>query len=179
MMFNGGRHHKWDREKPELGGWVQNLSRAVGDVLRDIRSERELTLRDVEARSRGYIKPSVLGGYERGERSLSLERFCEIAELYDLPPEQLLGRIMDRIHPPGRSKVVIDLTALSSLGGRDAEAMTRFVEDIKENREDAGDTVITLRSGDLRILALAARVGVSGLLRKLRPAIARTEKIEP
>lgn len=152
---------------------MQNLTRAVGDVLRELRQERELTLRDVEARSRGYIKPSVLGGYERGERSLSLERFCQLAELFDLPPEQLLGRVMERLHPKGRNKVVIDLTALSSIEGQDAELLTRFVDDIKETRGDRGDRVITLRSGDLHALALSARVGVGGLVRKLRPAITK------
>ena len=35
-----------------------------------------------------------MAGYERAERSISLLRFCGLAELYGVPPEILLAQIM-------------------------------------------------------------------------------------
>src|SRR5207244_4441372 len=60
---------------------------AVGQVLRRARRARGFTLRDVHVRSRGRFKPSAVGGYERGERAISLDRFSQLAELYDCPPD--------------------------------------------------------------------------------------------
>jgi transcriptional regulator with XRE-family HTH domain len=76
-------------------------SAQIGDRLRAIRRQQGLSLHDVEARSGQEFKASVLGAYERGERALSVTRLLRLAELYDVPPDQLLPRSHD---------VEIDLT---------------------------------------------------------------------
>jgi transcriptional regulator with XRE-family HTH domain len=82
--------------------------RAVGDELRRARQEAGLALRDLNLRSAREFKASAVGGYERGERSISLDRFCRLAELYGVPPDHLLARVLERAAPVG-DDVVIDL----------------------------------------------------------------------
>ena len=64
----------------------------IGDRLRAIRRQQGLSLHDVEARSKQEFKASVLGAYERGERALSVSRLLRLADLYDVPSDQLLPR---------------------------------------------------------------------------------------
>ena len=64
----------------------------VGDRLRSIRRQKKLSLQEVESNSQDEFKASVLGAYERGERSISLPRLRRLADFYDVPIEQLLPR---------------------------------------------------------------------------------------
>src|SRR6185503_5050826 len=80
----------------------------VGERLRAIRRQKGLSLHDVEARSDHEFKASVLGAYERGERALSVPRLLRLAELYGVPPDQLLPRDVE---------IEIDLTAQGEAEG--------------------------------------------------------------
>ncbi|NDC12712.1 MAG: hypothetical protein EBZ85_01040 [Actinobacteria bacterium] len=53
----------------------------IGSRLRDIRRQQELTLKQVEIKSRGVWKSVVVGSYERGTRTLSIENSQELARL--------------------------------------------------------------------------------------------------
>ena len=64
----------------------------VGERLRAIRRQKGLSLHDVEARSNLEFKASVLGAYERGERAISVPRLIRLAEIYEVPSDQLLPR---------------------------------------------------------------------------------------
>ena len=63
----------------------------VGLRLRSIRRSRSLSLGDVEELSKGKLKAVVLGSYERGTRNLTVKRAIEIAEIYNIPVDQLLS----------------------------------------------------------------------------------------
>jgi transcriptional regulator with XRE-family HTH domain len=65
---------------------------SVGERLRAIRRQKKLSLQEVEADSHDEFKASVLGAYERGERSVSLPRLRRLAIFYGVPIEQLLPR---------------------------------------------------------------------------------------
>src|SRR3979411_2195568 len=69
--------------------------RYVGERLRAIRRQKGLSLHDVEARSSLEFKASVLGAYERGERAISVPRLLRLAEIYEVPADQLLPRELD------------------------------------------------------------------------------------
>jgi len=47
---------------------------SAGARIRSIRSQKHLSLQDVEAASDHQFKASVLGAYERGERAISVPR---------------------------------------------------------------------------------------------------------
>lgn len=80
----------------------------VGRALRRARQARGLTLRDVGIRSGGIFTPTAVAGYERDERAISLQRFCELATFYGVAPQDLLA---EALHPDDREPVV-DLTPL-------------------------------------------------------------------
>ncbi len=62
----------------------------VGERLRAVRKRQRMTLAQVEEASRGEFRTSVLGAYERGERGLAVHRLLRLAELYGVPPAELL-----------------------------------------------------------------------------------------
>ena len=64
----------------------------------------------------GVFKATSVAGYERGERSITLERFCGLTELYGYAPERVLADILRRSE--GGVQPEIDLTAqvLTNLG---------------------------------------------------------------
>jgi transcriptional regulator with XRE-family HTH domain len=82
---------------------------AVGQVLRKLRTDRDLTLHGVQDLSKGAFKASALSGYERGERSISLERFREVTGLYEVPADVALRDVLDLIDER-TPKRVVDIT---------------------------------------------------------------------
>lgn len=62
----------------------------VGARLRAVRKQKKLSLQAVESSSGMEFKASVLGAYERGERSISVPRLQRLAALYAVPVDQLL-----------------------------------------------------------------------------------------
>ena len=85
----------------------QAFAEGAGRVLRRARAARGLTLRDVGVRSGGAFSPTAVAGYERGERSITLERFCLLADLYGVPADRLLAEIVG-----DAAEVIVDLTSL-------------------------------------------------------------------
>jgi len=147
------------------------LPKATGEVLRSARRARGLTLRDVTSSSHGRFKPSVLGAYERGERSVSLVRFCELAQTYGIPPDRLLAEVFARLDPAGRQEIAIDLNRLTLVQGEEGKVVAEFVHRLKSQRGDYLTDVITLRSGDIEAISLAASQTPNNLLRSLQPAV--------
>jgi transcriptional regulator with XRE-family HTH domain len=71
-----------------------DLTSQIGDGLRRARVERGMTLRAAANASGGRFKPSSIAGYERGERAISLQRFCDLAELYGADASWLLEAVL-------------------------------------------------------------------------------------
>lgn len=144
---------------------------AIGQALRAARRLRGLTLRDVGRLSQDRFKPSALGGYERGERAIALDRFADLAELYGIPADRLLGQVLDRVAPEGRTEVVVDLNQLALLPGNEPRLAAELVDRVRSQRGEQAGEVVTLRSGDLEALALSSRLSPADLLRRLDPAL--------
>ena len=81
-----------------------------------------MTLRQVGLASQGRFKSTAVAGYERAERSITLERFYELARLYDMVPERLLSQIAWRV-ADGPDPMIdlskIDLPAAEGAGRAD------------------------------------------------------------
>ena len=128
---------------------------AVGSRLRSIRKQKGLSLQDVEGSSELEFKASVLGAYERGERSLSLPRMQRLASFYGVPVDQLLPvdeqstQASTQRFPAGG--VSIDLNLLEQDASTDT--VERFMRAIQIMRQDFNGRVLTIRYGDLRLLA--------------------------
>ena len=137
-----------------------NMSEAmVGERLRSIRRQKGLSLHDVEARSSMEFKASVLGAYERGERAISVPRLLRLAEIYQVPGDQLLPRTSDvDVERTQRDDTfeegfTIDLERLRDLDDPEASVLSRYAETIQLQRQDFNGRLLTIRRDDLRVLA--------------------------
>jgi transcriptional regulator with XRE-family HTH domain len=166
----------------------------VGARLRAVRKQMRLSLQAVEANSKQEFKASVLGAYERGERSISVPRLQRLARLYDVPVDQLLPRdpLGDDV-PWGRSedaddddwepgtgerssfpghwddagKVTIDLTKLGQVTGPERDLIRRYVGMIQVQRQDFNGRMITMRAEDVRAIACLFELTADALGRRL------------
>lgn len=155
-----------DTELDEAG---LDYSRRVGERLRAIRRQKRLSLHDVEASSSSEFKASVLGAYERGERSISVPRLQRLASFYDVPVEQLLppteeGEVID-ITDRALSRqsesphLVLDLQTLSEMTGPEGDMLNRYIRTIQIQRQDFNGRMLTIRKDDTR--AIACILGVA------------------
>ncbi|MEX0664776.1 MAG: transcriptional regulator [Acidimicrobiia bacterium] len=139
---------------------MKSTSAHIGERLRAIRRQQGLSLHDVEARSGQEFKASVLGAYERGERALSVGRLMRLAQLYDVPADQLLPKDgaeveidLTRIDTSMASTMTLDLVRLNQLEHPDAAVLSRYAATIQRQREDFNGRMLTIRRDDLRVLA--------------------------
>jgi transcriptional regulator with XRE-family HTH domain len=154
---------------------------AVGARLRTVRRQKRLSLQAVEKASRLEFKASVLGAYERGERTISVPRLQRLARLYRVPVDQLLPP--DAAEPPsaGRGvafhsngdnpdkpfKIAVDLIRLSEVQGPERELLRRFLASVQVQRQDFNGEVLTIRSEDLRVMASMLGQNLTTLLKRL------------
>lgn len=132
----------------------------VGERLRAIRLQKGLSLHDVEQASSKEFKASVLGAYERGERSISVPRLQRLAIFYGVPVDQLLPRMTDTeivldgpIAAMPAEGMRIDLQRLRDTAAPEAEVLTRYLNMIQMARGDFNGKVLTVRDIDIRALA--------------------------
>jgi transcriptional regulator with XRE-family HTH domain len=112
----------------------QLLARGIVLILRAIRQQRQLSLREVEergisiARERGnqsyQVSASWLYRLEREEHKLTVNKLIVLAEIYNLPPEQLLRSVYLENPEPGllRRLSVPNATIMLSEGPLDDQA---------------------------------------------------------
>src|SRR6184192_3570789 len=128
-------------EREENGVATMTYAQNVGERLRNIRLQKGLSLHDVELASSKEFKASVLGAYERGERSISVPRLQRLARFYGVPVDQLLPRDADD-EPGGDSyspvaspgKVRIDLVRLSETDCPESTVLQRYVSMVQMRR---------------------------------------------
>lgn len=152
----------------------EGFGRVVGERLRAIRRQKRLSLQDVEQVSDKEFKASVLGAYERGERSLSVPRLARLASIYRVPVDQLLPEVSPAGMPRGDDpavdddpKVRLDLTRLENMAGPEAEMISRYVNKIQVQRQDFNGRVMTIRGDDLRFIACILGVPDRGVRERL------------
>jgi len=135
----------------------------VGERLRAIRRQKKLSLQEVEAISHEEFKASVLGAYERGERSISLPRLRRLADFYDVPIEQLLPKeveLADGRSASTSSKLAIDLVKLATIDGSGFATLSRYLSMIQVQRGDFNGKVLTVRADDVRAIAVMLDVAI-------------------
>lgn len=151
---------------------MKRISESIGEALRAARKRRGLTLHDVDRISQGRFKPSSVGSYERGTRTISTPLLVELSSLYGVPPDRLLSEALAASEQSQVADVVIDLTRLPKLG-QEVQVVIEFVERVQSQRRGPHSDLITLRTGDLQFLSSAAGVEPVVLLNMLSPALQR------
>jgi transcriptional regulator with XRE-family HTH domain len=145
----------------------------VGERLRAIRLQKGLSLHDVEQASTKEFKASVLGAYERGERSISVPRLQRLAIFYGVPVDQLLPRVSDGeivlepIPTVTTQGVRIDLQKLKDIAAPEADVLNRYLNMIQMARGDFNGKVLTVRDVDIRALAAVFDLSTDALTARL------------
>lgn len=163
-------------------------ARRVGERLRLVRKQKRLSLQAVEATSDQEFKASVLGAYERGERSISVPRLQRLAEFYNVPVDQLLPRDVngaltamgsssstvrpvsssdDRPRPEANGRVTIDLTRLESVQAPEKDLLRRYLGMIQVQRQDFNGRVLTIRAEDIRAIGCLFDTTADGMRHRL------------
>ena len=150
---------------------MQELSKVAGAVIRDARRSAGLSLAELASRSESRFKPSSLGGYERGERALTLARFCMIADLLNTPADQMLGDVLDRLRPSARREMMVDLRSLPA--SEEGRAVARHAHELKTRRGDFLSQVVTFRASDLEVIARTVGSDPDDLVVSLGEAVQR------
>jgi transcriptional regulator with XRE-family HTH domain len=152
---------------------MASYAEQVGERLRNIRLQKGLSLHDVEERSVKEFKASVLGAYERGERSISVPRLQRLAIFYGVPVDHLLPRLAAEptngagAATPEETPLCIDLEALEARREPEARTLGRYLSLIQMQRGDFNGKVLTIRRDDLRVLAAILDQSPGGLVARL------------
>jgi transcriptional regulator with XRE-family HTH domain len=133
----------------------RDYAKDLGSRLRAIRTQQGMSLQAVERKSDGRWKAVVVGSYERGDRSISVTRLADLADFYAVPINELLpGGRTYAIRADEMPRIVLDLAVLHALDEERGGPLRRFVTSIQVERGDFGNRIMSLRSDDLRALAI-------------------------
>lgn len=154
---------------------MSDYQRRLGERLRSIRLQQGLTLQQVEDRSGGRWKGVVVGAYERGDRAISTSKLAELADFYSVPvsellPEPAAGPLRTPTESPSRP-VRLDLTRLIRPEVTPGlQPLSRYAATIQRQRGDYNGRVLTLRSEDVRALAVISGLSADEFVEQLAGA---------
>ena len=140
------RHEERDKRYAEL----------VGEKLRRMRQDRNMSLQEVCSRSGGSFVVSTLSAYERGKRSLSLERLCELAAIYGQSPMTILDiedepEFQRALTTNGPLRIRLD--SLQRLSEEERKPLETYLSFLRELRNDPARDMLTIRKEDLNYLS--------------------------
>ncbi|MGH2717549.1 MAG: transcriptional regulator [Actinomycetota bacterium] len=154
-----------------MRGIPARYGQALGERLRNVRMQKGMPLHEVEQASNQEFKASVLGAYERGERSISVHRLERLARVYGVPVDHLLPRGTgdEPAFSPlaASSKVRIDLARLGEAKGPESAVLQRYVSMVQAQRGDFNGRVLTIRGDDLKALASVLEQSPEALVTRL------------
>ena len=142
----------------------------ISKRLRQIRKQQNLTLKQVEIRSRGKWKAVVIGSYERGTRSLSISKAKSLCEFYGVPLSALFQIESIQQVPPSEGALRIDLRNLrSKISQNDSliGQLHNLLSFIARRRDDWNGEIMTIRLQDNEVLGLLVQKEQSELRKAL------------
>jgi len=142
----------------------------ISKRLRQIRKQQNLTLKQVEIRSRGKWKAVVIGSYERGTRSLSISKAKSLCEFYGVPLSALFQIEGIQQVPPTEGALRIDLRNLRSKISQNDPLIGQLhnlLSFIARRRDDWNGEIMTIRLQDNEVLGLLVQKEQSELRKAL------------
>ena len=147
-----------------------DYAKALGERLRSIRLQKNMSLQDVQQASGEKWKAAVVGAYERGDRNVTVSKLSELADFYGVPVSEIIpddGSAVAPGTPESRRRVIIDLEGLNRVPEQDRDYITRFATAIQVQRGDFNGRVLTIREDDLMALAMIYQTTSEELSRRL------------
>ncbi len=147
-----------------------DYAKALGERLRAIRIQKNMSLQDVQQASDDKWKAAVVGAYERGDRNVTVSKLSELADFYGVPVSEIIPDDGSAVAPGNadvRRRVVIDLEGLSRIPEQDRDYISRFATAIQVQRGDFNGRVLTIREDDLMALAMIYQTTSEELSRRL------------
>jgi transcriptional regulator with XRE-family HTH domain len=149
---------------------ANEYAKDLGERLRRIRTQKGMSLQDVQGASDGKWKAAVIGAYERGDRNVTVGKLSELADFYGVPVTEVLPDD-EGVNAPGAAgrnrRVVLNLEGLSSVPEHDRDPLSRFTTAIQIQRGDFNGRVLTIREDDLMALALLYQMTSDELSKRL------------
>ena len=142
----------------------------ISKRLRQIRKQQNLTLKQVEIRSRGKWKAVVIGSYERGTRSLSISKAKSLCEFYGVPLSALFQSEGIQQVPPTEGALRIDLRNLRSKISQNDPLIGQLhnlLSFIARRRDDWNGEIMSIRLQDNEVLGLLVQKEQGELRRAL------------
>ena len=143
----------------------------LGRALREVRRGRGWTLADFEKACNARIKAVVLGSYERGSRSVSVDKLQMIAEIYGVPVSAFFTPSFVESSSLDIPNIIIDLRKLrEELKLHSSKTLTlleQFCSGIIDFRKDWNGEVLSLRRSDMGLLAIMSQTSTENLLQIL------------
>jgi transcriptional regulator with XRE-family HTH domain len=156
----------WGNNAPPGRGYAK----ALGERLRGIRTQKGMSLQDVQEASAGRWKAAVIGAYERGDRNVSIARLSQLADFYGVPVPMILPE--DGVRPPAPASqvgnIVLDLEVLQRVPSPERDALERFASAIQFRRGDYNGRRLSIRRDDLVFLGLLYELTSDELASRLR-----------
>lgn len=156
--FTERSRHDDRRCKHQAGEGQMIDQQKLGQQLRKMRTANHLSLKQVEKLSKGRFKASIVGSYERGERSVSAYRLVELASLYGVSPAYVVSEASRagsrRRHDPNAG-IRVDVQRVAQIGKEGYRDLKTFIDSIRVARDDPTQTILTLRDQDLPQLSAA------------------------
>lgn len=121
----------------------------VGRKLRETRKNKGYSLKDVEAKSKSHFKAPTLGAYERGQRNISVSHIWELAQFYDVSPDELV-RVEEE--PVARRKQK-SLRITPEFSETDENLLRTYLKFVDTKRKEFDWKVHSLRRDDISSLA--------------------------
>jgi transcriptional regulator with XRE-family HTH domain len=147
-----------------------DYAQALGERLRNIRVQKDMSLQDVQQSSEGKWKAAVVGAYERGDRNVTVAKLCELADFYGVPVSEVIpddGTPAAPAAVDSRRRVILNLEGLDGVPQEDRDPISRFATAIQVQRGDFNGRVLTIREDDLMALALLYQTNADELRRRL------------
>jgi transcriptional regulator with XRE-family HTH domain len=139
---------------------------ALGERLRQARTDKRWTRGDVERLSAGRWTAAVLGTYERAERSLTAVTLHLLADFYEIPIEELIGCDAPQARPAEVLRLIVFDTRRLYVS-KDWPWLNQFAVGVQRARSGPSRRYLRLRSRDVPRLAAIQSEPVDRLLADL------------
>ncbi|WP_460400236.1 helix-turn-helix domain-containing protein [Actinophytocola sediminis] len=147
---------------------AEKVSRVLGDELLSLRKEHGWTRRDLLNRSGLDIALQTLATYELGTRQCTVVRLWELTEALQVPMDELVIRVMQRIGERKISALIVDLRAAARTTVTVLKPLSAWARVRLRTSPESHSPFVCLGRTALESLAMVCKIDTAELVHRLR-----------